>query len=290
MTRPTPVVFDARGCQLGEGPLWHPELETLFWVDILANKLLYKSAQGSGEWVFAQMPSAIGWVDADNLLVAAGLELLRLRLDTGQTLPIARLPGDDQRYRSNDGRADPQGGFWISKMAKEAQDSDGVIYRYYEGELRELVSGISIPNGICFSPDGKTGYYADTLRHSLYKLDLDAEGWPKAAPQLFISDEDESFLPDGAITDALGNLWVAIWGRSELCCYAPDGRLVETLHCPVKQPTCPATSADGAMYLTSAAVGLEPSGPLDGQTFSLNAGLPLNYEPAVKLTLPDDIR
>ena len=119
------MILDDTACQLGEGPLWHPTRGELFWFDILG-KRLHRLGQS---WAFPTYVSAAGWVDDDTLLIASAIALSRFTLSTGATETLIALEADTPVTRSNDGRADPQGGFWIGTMALNAEPGAGAILR-----------------------------------------------------------------------------------------------------------------------------------------------------------------
>ena len=118
---------------------------------------------------------------SDELLIASESQLLRFHLGDHSQSKICDLEADNPITRSNDGRCDPQGGFWIGTMGKKAEAKAGAIYRYYRGDLVQLFSEITIPNAICFAPDGQTAYFTDTPLRQILAVDLDAEGWPCSA-------------------------------------------------------------------------------------------------------------
>ncbi len=258
------MIFDDTQCQLGEGPLWHPERQQLFWFDILGHRLHTKGQH----WQFDTYVSAAGWVDRDTLLVASARALHRFDIDTGAHTEICPLEADNPVTRSNDGRADPQGGFWIGTMGIAAEDGAGAIYRYYKGELRQLFAAVTISNAICFAPDGKAAYFTDTPTQQIMRVALDADGWPDGDPVLHIDLTGTDFRPDGAVVDAAGNLWNAQWGTSRVAGYRPDGRFIAAHSFAAKQTSCPAFGGPDlqTLYCTSAAVGL--TGDDDGKTFS----------------------
>ena len=132
------AVFDERKCSLGEGAFWHPEREQLFWFDINAKQLLTQGAKGPCHWQFEEHVSAAGWVEKAILLVASSKALIRLNIETGDQTVICELEADIEATRSNDGRADPWGGFWIGTMGKQAKVGAGSIYRFYKGKLTKL--------------------------------------------------------------------------------------------------------------------------------------------------------
>ena len=207
-------VFDPRPCSLGEGPLWHPMRHELFWFDITARQLLSKSRV----WQFEEYVSAAGWISQDQILIASESQLFKFDLVEEIQTKICDLESDNSVTRSNDGRADPQGGFWIGTMGKNAEVNSGSIYRYYRGELRQLVPNVTIPNAICFAPDRKTAYYTDTPTQKILAVDLDEEGWPISEARLLIDLTQTGENPDGAAVDATGNIWNAECGSARLAC------------------------------------------------------------------------
>lgn len=255
-------IFDARQCTLGEGAFWHPERKSFFWFDILGQCLLSKA----DIWQFDECVSAAGWLDQDALFLVSETGFSRLDLKTGARDDLAPLEADNPITRSNDGRADPYGGFWIGTMGKNAEAKAGAIYRYFKGEIRVLFDKITIPNSICFSPDGLWAYFADTVTQQIQRVPMDNQGWPKGDPQVFQDLRAEGLNPDGSVVDTKGQLWNAQWGASRLACYGSEG-LRETLSLPTSQVTCPAFGGADltTLFATTAAVDLDQ--PHAGKTF-----------------------
>lgn len=260
-------VYSDTVCQLGEGPLWHPERNALFWFDILGNTLFCKG-ETEDAWGFDEHMSAAGWVDRDTLLIASETALWRFDIPTGEQEFLVGLESDNPVTRSNDGRADPYGGFWIGTMGKEAEAYAGAIYRYYRGEVRRLFDRITIPNSICFAPDGRRAYYTDTMSRRIKTVALDDEGWPTGKPSIFVDLRAEELNPDGSVVDAAGNLWNAQWGAGRVACYGPDGTFLRAIDLPASQTTCPAFGGADltTMFVTSAAQGVDE--PQGGMTFA----------------------
>ncbi|WP_299724536.1 SMP-30/gluconolactonase/LRE family protein [uncultured Tateyamaria sp.] len=265
-------VFDDRACALGEGPLWHPIRNELFWFDIL-NKTLHAKGENRQSWTFDDHVSAAGWVDENTLLMASATGLWRFDIPTGARELVTPLEADNPVTRSNDGRADLQGGFWIGTMGIKAEAYAGSIYRYYRGELRQLFDRITISNAICFAPDGQVAYFCDTFSKQIQKVALDTDGWPSAEPQVFLDLREDGLNPDGAVVDSLGNLWNAQWGASRMACYAPDGTYLRHVETPAAQTTCPAFGGpEGTtLFATSAADGTDEA--QGGMTFAVDAGV-----------------
>lgn len=264
------MIFDPRPCDLGEGPLWHPLRRQLFWFDITGRRMLSRDDKGPQAWSFPRMVSAAGWVSRDQLLIASEDGLILFDLNTAVADPLADLESDNPLTRSNDGRADPQGGFWIGTMGKKAEPGAGAIYRWYRGELRRLYRDITIPNAICFSPDGRTAHFTDTVTGRVLRLALDAQGWPRGEPQPYLNLAPEGLNPDGAVIDAEGLMWLAEWGAARVAAYAPDGVRMRVVGFDAPHTSCPAFGGD-ALFCTSALQGMDATAraawPAAGQTF-----------------------
>jgi len=228
-------------CALGEGPLWHPVRDQLFWFDILGQRLLTREEGATRSWHFDRIVSAAGWVDRDRLLIASETDLFVFDLGTGASETLCPLEADRPDTRSNDGRADPWGGFWIGTMGKAAETGAGAFYRWHQGELRQLHLRISIPNSLCFSPDRRYAYFTDTATRIIRRQPLDAEtGWPSGEAEDWLDLNGEELNPDGSVTDAEGNLWNAQWGASRVACYSPEGRFLRAVSFPGRHTSCPA--------------------------------------------------
>jgi sugar lactone lactonase YvrE len=264
------VIFDHRPCALGEGPFWHPLRQQLYWFDITGKRLLTRTGDTIGEWQFDKMVSAAGWINHDELLIASDIDLFRFNLETGTQAFVAALEPNTSGNRSNDGRADPQGGFWIGTMSMTEGAGAGSIYRYYRGEVRCLFPGITIPNAICFPPDGKTAHFADTVTGCVMRVALDADGWPKSAPETFLDLTPEGLNPDGAVIDATGVMWLAQWGAARVAAYAPDGSFLRAIPFDAPYTSCPAFGGT-TLYCTSALQGMDATAraahPDAGKTF-----------------------
>lgn len=260
-----PMIFDDTKCTLGEGPLWHPSRHELFWFDILSKRLHTKD----DHWQFTRHVSAAGWIDDTRLLMADSIGLHIFDLETGTADQIAEIEVDNTLTRSNDGRADPFGGFWTSTMALDAKAKAGAIYRYYRGEVRQLFPDITIPNAICFAPDGSHAYFTDTPTKKIMRQALSQkDGWPVGDPEVWLDFGKTSWGPDGAVIDSEGNFWNAQWGANRVACYAPDGTMTQTIAFPGAQTSCPAFGGVDlkTLFCTSAADGL--AGADEGKTFA----------------------
>lgn len=288
----TVTVFDDRSCILGEGPLWHPQRQQLFWFDIMRNRLLSRLDDQPLEWQFDRHVSAAGWIDHQHLLIASETNLCRFNLESGAEQPICALEENLPGNRSNDGRADPWGGFWVGTMGKAGEFAAGALYRYFRGELRQLQSNMTTPNALCFDRSRNCAYYADTKTRIIWRQPLDAtSGWPSGAAVMFIdlraSDQDEERKPDGAVIDAEGCLWSAQWGSARVARYSPQGQFLSAIALPTGHTSCPAFGGADltTLFVTTASQKL-PETAVNwhknaGQTFAVATNSHGSLEPPV---------
>ena len=281
----TAVPCDPRICELGEGPFWHPLRGQVFWFDIIG-QVLHTIEDGTPrQWAMGECTSAAGWLDRDTLMIASETGLYRFDLRTGARDLIQPLEADTPVTRSNDGRTDPHGGFWIDTMGKAAEPEAGAIYRYYKGALHKLHDRITIPNSICFSPDGQLAYWTDTPSQVIRVQSLDPEGWPTGAPRVFVDLRPEGLYPDGSVTDAQGGLWNAQWGAGRVARYHPDGRFDRAVLVGGRHASCPLFGGPGLdrLYVTTAREGITDPDELQGRLYQADPAAVGHPDPQLRL-------
>lgn len=279
-------------CELGEGPVYDPDTDTLWWCDILACRLLALPLSG-GEAVVHEVPamtSAVALVDDERHLLVTETGLQLREKASGKVEMLAEVEANRPDTRSNDARVHPSGALWFGTMGKEAEENAGAIYWYFNGEVRRLYSNITIPNGICFSPDGAIAYYADTHENRLYRVACDTRtGLPVDEPVLTVDGNDMPGGIDGSVTDAEGNIWIARWGGGRLDVWSGRGELIRSIPLPARQLTCPAFVGPDAdrIAVTSAYEGMDAAAreadSEAGKTFLLDLAVNGRLEPSVAL-------
>jgi len=174
------------------------------------------------------------------------------------------------KMRMNDGCADPSGRFWAGSMAFDFTPDAGSLYRVdRDGRVTRVLDGITIANGPVFDAAGTTMYFTDTARGRIDRFKVDSESGALSDRTLFVQMTGRRESPDGMAIDHEGQVWVAVWGASEVRRYRPDGSLAETISVPTRQPSsvCLLGSDDPRMFVTTAAEGLKDE--LGGALFAM---------------------
>jgi len=285
------TVLSAERCHLGEGPTYDATTDTAWWLDILEGRL-FEAGIASGRvtvHALGRMASALARIDAERQLIVAEDGLYIRRVAGGGMALFTALEADNPVTRSNDARVHPSGTLWLGTMGRKAEPRAGAIYALHRGRLARLYPDITIPNAICFSPDGTIGYFADTGANTMYRVPLDpATGLPAGDPKPFIRHRGVGGI-DGAVVDADGLIWNARWGGGCVDIYDANGARQRSLRVPARQSSCPAfVGRDlSRLLVTSAWQGMdegERSGdPEHGRTFVLDAAARGRAEVDVKL-------
>ena len=287
---PTSILSHER-CHLGEGPSYDRTTDTAWWFDILERRL-FEAQLASGEVRIHQlgmMASALARIDAERQLIVAEDGLYVRSIANGRLTLYRPLEADNAATRSNDARVHPSGTFWIGTMGRKAEPGAGAIYALHRGQILRLFPDITIPNAICFSPDGALGYFADSAQNVLHRVALDpATGLPLGPPEVLLRHRGEGGI-DGAIVDADGLIWNARWGGGCVDVYSPQGARLRSLRVPARQASCPAfVGSDLACLLVTSAwehmdEAARAADPEHGRTFLLDAAARGRPEPDVKL-------
>jgi xylono-1,5-lactonase len=271
------VVARAERDRLGEGPLWSPRDNALYWVDILG-QLLWRLRLETGEIRSWAMPEMIGWVierrDRPGFVAGFQSGFAELSLDP---VTISRLADPEPELpanRLNDAVADAAGRIWAGTMPVTADRPTGSLYRFDPGgTVTRLDSGYIVTNGPAISLDQKLLYHSDTGRGIIYRFPLRDEGSLGQRSE-FIRFAPDWGHPDGMTVDAEDHLWVAHWGGSRISRFAPDGTLDRTIPLPASQITSCAFAGSNLnrMFVTSAAVDRAEE-PLAGCLFEVDPGV-----------------
>jgi sugar lactone lactonase len=287
------TILSEHQCRLGEGCTYDPASDTAWWFDIL-ERTLFQADLASGAIATHPLPamgSVLAFIDDTHQLLATDNGLYVRDMTDGHLTLHTPLEADNASTRSNDGRVHSSGALWVGTMGREAEKGAGAIYHFHHGLLRLLYAGVSIPNAICFSPDGATAYFTDTSEGILHRVAIDpATALPAGDPQTLYDHRGGVGGLDGAVVDAEGLIWNARWGGSCIDVYTPAGERARTIAVPAKQSSCPVFVGRDfdRLLVTSAWQGMdEPARAADphhGKTFILDVRAVGRPEPRVMLS------
>jgi sugar lactone lactonase YvrE len=192
-------------------------------------------------------------------VLAAGPGFLHLD-DAGVIRELAQPEAGRTDVRMNDGACDPQGRFWAGTMAYDEAPGAACLYRLdLDGSCTQMLTGLTISNGIGWSPDGATMYLADSGTGDIDAFDFDPATGDLSHRRTVVQITAPNAVPDGLTVDRHGNIWVALWNGGALERYHPDGSLLDTIPLPVDRPTSCAfgDTGGGTLFVTTAREGLD---------------------------------
>jgi sugar lactone lactonase YvrE len=287
-------VFDDRVCRLGEGPCYDERTGRAWWVDILNSRQLWRDPR-SGETgelpttghVGAAVPRQGGGfvlclpdgpvlADADRIITPLG--------GYSEADLEAEVPHSDTAIRSNDAKADQAGRLWLGTVAYDETPGAGALYRLDPGAVRPVLvlDGVTISNGLGWSPDADLMYYVDTPTGRVDVFDYDLATGEPSRRRPFVEIDKADGSPDGICTDAEGAVWVALWGGGAVRRYLPDGRLDRVVEVGTRNVTSCAFAASGGgegggaeaydLLLITTAADEAAGDPAAGRTYAYRPG------------------
>jgi sugar lactone lactonase YvrE len=264
---------------LGEGPLWHPDEKALYWVDIDEGCFYrFDPALGHHECFDVGVPiGCLAFRERGGLVLATKKGFAFWDFDTKELQHIADPEADRPDTRFNDGAVDPQGRFWAGTLGT---DPTCALYRLDpDMSVHTMVTGVTVANGIGWSPDNQTMYFTDSIPKTIYAFDFDPGTGAVENRRPFVHTPDEVGVPDGLAIDSEGFIWSARWDGWKITRYDPDGVVEREVALPVQRPTSCAFGGPelDELYITSARVGLSEAElqrqPLAGDVFCLKTGI-----------------
>ncbi|WP_285411687.1 SMP-30/gluconolactonase/LRE family protein [Variovorax sp. efr-133-TYG-130] len=298
-------------CELGESPFWHPQERSLYWLDIPGRAVLRTRGDigtpGATveRWALPTEPGCMAPARRGGLVIALRDGIYRAREWGGELAAMARVEHDVRTMRFNDGKCDALGRFWGGSLNEAKDRPNAALYcldaRSDTGispTITQMANQATTANGLAFSPDARTLYWADTAAHVVHAWDWDAEanslsharvfqqfsakpeGWTPASPLHYDG------RPDGATIDAQGHYWVAMFEGAQLLRFSPSGERVASVAVPVQCPTMPCFGGDDlkTLFVTSARKGRPADEiaqrPASGMVIAMRVdapGLPVSF-------------
>ena len=250
---------------LGESPFWHPDERALWWCDIPGRGLhRYHPATGAHRaWHFDTDVACAAPLAGGDLLLGMRDGLWRFNPASGQRTALASPPYNPAQERFNDGKADPQGRFWVGTIYEPRTPAQAALYCLANGRLERRAGDVTVSNGLAFSPDGRTLYWSDTKAHTVFAFDFDGQDGSLSRQRVLASFpmraadqplQQYGGRPDGAAVDAEGCYWVAMFEGARLLRLSPAGEVLSMLPLPVRCPTMPCFGGDDlrTLFITTA--------------------------------------
>ena len=295
-------------CELGESPFWHPDEQMLYWIDIPARQLhrLNVLAAALQSWAVPLEPGCIAPAStggqASGLVIALRDGMYRAHEWGGDLQLLVAASHDTRTTRFNDGKADPCGRFWAGTMYEPRNVASAQLFSLdvRAGQAPTLVlqaGGVTIANGLAWSPDANTVYWTDTTSHTIRAWDWNAKTGSMSRERIFMQFPGKPAgwqpgmqgyggRPDGAAVDVQGNYYAAMFEGSRLLKISPDGEVLADIPVPARCPTMPCFGGSDlkTLYLTTARHGRPDAElqawPDSGCVFSMRVdvpGLPVNF-------------
>jgi sugar lactone lactonase YvrE len=261
MTPSAPELVLSVHPRLGEGPVWDVGRGLLWWVDILGG-IVHAFDPSSGEDRAVEVGQTVGAVVLrrdGSLLLLAERAVLTLEPSTVSLATVLQFPVETPVRRCNDAKADPAGRVWFGRLAVDHERGAGSLCRLdADLSLKTVIEGLSIPNGLDWTADGATMYFAESFGRTVTAYDFDvassrlgrARPLPWPGPEIGLP---EGAVPDGFTLDSEGCLWLATWDGRCVLRIASDGAVLDRVELPVGQVTsCAFGGSDlGDLYITT---------------------------------------
>ena len=279
-------IFDSQDI-LGEGPVWSADEQALYWIDI-KRPCIQRWTPATGKHDVWMMPAEIGSFSLrkkGGAIVALQNGFSFFDFETETFEHIADPEPDLPNNRFNDGKCDRRGRFWAGTMDNdEVQFDAGSLYRLdADGTVTTIRGEVGISNGLGWSPDERTMYYADSPALCIYAYDFDPQTGGATNERVFV--EVDRGVPDGLTVDSAGYVWSAQWDAWRVVRYAPDGSVDQIVDVPAQRPTsCMFGGRDLCdLYVTSASINLTDDEleeqPDAGNVFRIRTKVPGIPEP-----------
>ncbi len=274
------LILDAKAL-LGEGSIWHPLENKLYWIDIDGKLLhIYDPLTNTNQQHYSGARiGTVVHVRSGGALVALQNGIHKIDTKTGEFTFIIN-PLNDPAIRFNDGKCDPSGRFWVGTLALDSRKGVGVLYRFDpDGSIHLMLENITISNGIVWSADKKIMYYIDTPTQVVQGFDYDDETGQISNGRVVVRIPKEEGAPDGMAIDNEGKLWIALWGGGAVGRFDPlTGKMLDKVNVPAPNVTSCAFGGKDfkTLYITTARKSMSEEEfknfPLSGGLFAVEPG------------------
>ena len=249
--------------QLGEGAIWNPRTQTLWWIDIVGMKLNIFDPSTQKNTVF-ELPKQIGTVvptNDGNALIALEDGIYKYMFESQKLVKVASPEPTKTTNRFNDGKCDPAGRFWVGSMSMKNSKQSGALY-CIDGDFSSTlkIDSVTTSNGIVWSIDKTRMYYIDTPTKRVMEYAYNTATGEISSPRVAIEIPDTMGYPDGSTIDAEGMLWVALWKGHKVSRWNPvTGELLQVIDIPALNVTSCAFGGKNldTLFITTASIGMK---------------------------------
>lgn len=292
MTARQPRVAAPCGATLGESAVWSGREQALYWVDIRA-PALHRLDPATDEHRSWPLPELCGGVAPalSGVLLALRNRLALFDPMTAALDDVLEVEPIALGNRLNEIRCDPSGRVWVGSMRDFAAATTGSLYRVGEGcRLDQILADVTVPNGLGWSPDGRTMYFADTADGAIRAYAFEAARGDLGEMRIVSEPGALPGRPDGCAVDADGDLWSCRVGAGIIMRLSPDGRVGEIVELPTAQPTSCAFGGPDlrTLFVTTARQRLDAgqlrAQPAAGHLFAIDVPVPGKPESEALIT------
>ncbi|TWD81751.1 sugar lactone lactonase YvrE [Kribbella amoyensis] len=260
----------------GEGPVWWPGWGGLRWVDMLVGDLLHLDER-TGEVARHHVGKVAAMIRprASGGMILAGEHTIQVTDEPAGPATTIATPLSDPAVRFNEGGCDPHGRFYVGSMAYDESPGRGVLLRVdQDHQVETVLTGVTISNGLAWSPDGSRAYYADSTTHQIDSFAYDEDAGLHDR-KTFVRIPAEQGVPDGLTVDAEGGIWAALWEGGAVHRYSPAGELDQVVELPAAKVTACTFGGDqlDRLYITTSRHGETSPVPSAGAVFAVEPGV-----------------
>lgn len=260
----------------GEGPVWYPDWGGLKWVDMLAGDVLSLLPDGGvSRWTSGNpIVAAIRPRESGGMVL--GVERGFALADTSGEITLLPTLWPQGKLRMNEGACDPAGNFWCGSMAYDREAGAASLWRLQpDGAAQEMITDLTISNGLCWSPDGQSAWYNDTETYTISVFDWSPESG-LFNRRVFVDLREEQVRPDGLTIDAEGGVWIGLSNGAAVRRYDAAGKLSEVIELPVTKATACTFGGENLdqLFITTSREGLDDhQEPAAGSLFLAEPGV-----------------
>jgi sugar lactone lactonase YvrE len=234
---PIVEVFSKYKAKLGEGPIYDRDNDRLFWVDIEGEKIIIEEGitKNSVEKIvnLPDLVSSLCVINETEVIATIRHGFYILNINTGGLTKLLEIETDLKDNRFNDGKCDPLGRYWAGTMNMKKSGPTGNLYKLELNKISKILGGLTVSNGLGWSPDNDKMYLIDSPVRKVYVFDFNLNRGEIYNKQVLIDFGNEPGNPDGMTVDEEGYLWIAHWGGGKVSRWSPNGKKVFEIKMPV---------------------------------------------------------